>query len=63
MLPEYKNLYMSVAEYACKELRDDSGFGLAICDENTDKAETEKRFGFEVSDQDETVMEKSLCDL
>ena len=60
VLPEYKDLYKAVLEYACKELRDDSGFGLAICDENTDELEMTKSLGFTPSDQDETIMERSL---
>ena len=60
VLPEYKDLYKAVLEYACKELRDNSGFGLAICDENTDELEMTKSLGFTPSDLDETVMERSL---
>ena len=62
VLPEYKDLYKAVQEYACKELRDDSGFGLAICDENADEIEMTKSLGFTPSDQDETIMERSLSD-
>ena len=60
VLPEYKDLYPAVVEYACKELKDESGFGLAICDENTDEAEVVKALGFIIADQDETIMERSL---
>ena len=62
VLPEYKELYPEVVEYACKELKDDSGFGLAICDKNTDEADVVKGLGFEIADQDETIMVKSLND-
>ena len=62
VLPEYNDLYSSVVEYACKELKDDSGYGLAICDENTDEAEIVKSLGFTIVDQQETIMEKSLDD-
>ncbi len=61
-LPEYKDLYKDVVEYACKELKDDSGFGLAICDENADEVKSIKDLGFTIADQDETIMEKSLDD-
>lgn len=46
VLPEYKELYKDVVEYACKELKDDSGFGLAICEENTDEVEMVKNRDF-----------------
>ena len=62
VLPEYKELYKDVVEYACKELKDDSGFGLAICEENTDEVEMVKKQGFYIFDQDETIMERSLDD-
>lgn len=62
VLPEYKDLYPVVVEYACKELKDDSGFGLAICDENDEETEIVKSLGFAIADQDETIMEKSLSD-
>ena len=62
VLPEHKDLYPAVVEYACKELKDDSGFGLAVCDENTDETEAVKSLGFAISDQDETIMEKILDD-
>ena len=62
VLPEHKDLYPAVVEYACKELKDDSGFGLAVCDENTDEAETVKSLEFAISDQDETIMEKIIDD-
>ena len=62
VLPEYKDLYKDVVEYACKELKDDSGFGLAIFDENADEVKSIKDLGFTIADQDETIMEKSLDD-
>ena len=62
VLAEYKELYPIVVEYACKELRDDSGFGLAICDENADEAEMVKSLGFAISGQGETIMERNLND-
>lgn len=62
VLPEYKGLYLSVVEYAYKNLRDDSGFGLAICDENTEEIVMVKNHGFSITDQSETIMEKSLND-
>ena len=62
VLPEYKDLYPDVVKYACRELKDDSGFGLAICDENADEVKSIKDLGFTIADQDETIMEKSLDD-
>ena len=62
VLPEYKDQYPDVVKYACRELKDDSGFGLAICDENADEVKSIKDLGFTIADQDETIMEKSLDD-
>lgn len=62
VLPEHKDLYPDVVKYACRELKDDSGFGLAICDENADEVKSIKDLGFTIADQDETIMEKSLDD-
>ena len=62
VLPEYRDCYPCIVEYACKELADDAGFRLAVCDENADEIEQVKRLGFAVADQDETIMERLLDD-
>ncbi|SHH87603.1 Acetyltransferase (GNAT) domain-containing protein [Butyrivibrio fibrisolvens DSM 3071] len=62
VLLEHKDLYPDVVKYACRELKDDSGFGLAICDENADEVKSIRDLGFTIADQDETIMEKSLDD-
>lgn len=59
-LPEYEALYPEILEYACRELRDDAGFGLAICDENTREIEAAKQQGFVPAEQTETVMKLAL---
>ena len=62
VLPEYKDLYQAVLEYACNELKDDSGFGMAICDENPTEIEMVQELGFKIADQDEIIMERKLDD-
>jgi GNAT superfamily N-acetyltransferase len=60
VLPEYKDLYPEVLDYACRELRDDSGFALAVCDENVDEINTVLAHEFVMIDQTENIMELDL---
>ncbi len=38
-LPEYEALYPAILYYAFRELKDDSGLGIAICDGNAGEIE------------------------
>lgn len=59
-LPEYDYIYTEILEYAYKELKDDSGMGIAICDDNSKEIEAAIKCGFSVEDQTETIMTMEL---
>ena len=59
-LPEYEALYPEILDYACRELKDDSGLAVAINTENTAEIRAAELAGFERIDQKETIMELSL---
>ncbi|MBQ3418085.1 MAG: GNAT family N-acetyltransferase [Ruminococcus sp.] len=60
VLPGFAELYPEILAYAYKELKDDSGLGIAICDENTFEIEAAKQAGFVKTEQTETVMSIDL---
>ncbi len=60
VLPEYRELYPEVLEYALKKLSDDSGFALAVCDENADEINAVLVQGFTGIEQSENMMELDL---
>ena len=59
-LPEYEALYPEILDYACRELKDDSGLAVAINQENAAEIKAALQAGFERIDQKETIMELSL---
>ena len=59
-LPEYRALYPQILSYAYKELRDENGIGIAICDESAEEINAARALGFFKSEQTETVMSLSL---
>ena len=59
-LKEYEYLYPEVLDYAFKELKDDSGLGVAICDNNQYEIAAAKNAGFKKAEQTETMMSLSL---
>lgn len=59
-LPGFEALYPEVLDYACRTLRDDAGFALAICDGNSGEIQAAESRGFAPMDQTETVMEIEL---
>lgn len=59
-LPEYDYIYPEILKYAYKELKDDCGMGIAICDDNSREIETAVKCGFAVENQTETIMTKEL---
>ena len=56
VLPSYSALYPEILDYAYRELKDESGLGIAVCDGCTDEIGTAKSAGFELAEQTETVM-------
>lgn len=60
VLPEYNALYPEILEYAWRELKDDAGLGIAICDNDLKEIEMAKVAGFTRADQSETVMKLEL---
>ena len=60
ILPEYDFIYPEILEYAYKELKDDSGIGIAICDDNSSEIEMAKNCGFTIAKQTESIMRIDL---
>lgn len=60
VLTEYEELYPDILEYAYTHLKDDSGLGIAINDEDISKIKLVKKAGFSKSDQEENIMSISL---
>ncbi len=55
-LPAYSTLYPEILAYAYRELKDENGLGIAICDTCTDEINMAKSAGFALAEQTETVM-------
>ena len=60
VLSEYETLYPEILDYAYRELRDDNGLGIAICDESVKEINVAKQAGFSLAEQTETVMSIGL---
>ena len=60
VLPAYSALYPEILDYAYRELKDENGLGVAVCDDCADETRTAKAAGFEVAEQTETVMRMDL---
>lgn len=60
VLPEYIDLYDEVLRYAYENLRDDSGIGIAINDDDKEKIEIAKQLGFNKAEQTEPIMKITL---
>ena len=60
VLPEYKSLYPEMLDYACTNLKDESGFSIAVCDNNTDEIDMALNKGFIKIEQTENIMELDL---
>lgn len=55
-LPSYSALYSEILDYAYRELKDESGLSVAICDDSAAEIEAAEKAGFIKADQDETMM-------
>lgn len=60
VLPEYQELYEQVLSYAYENLKDESGLGVAILDEDLESIQLAKKLGFQKAEQEETIMSCSL---
>ena len=60
VLQGYEVLFPAVLRYAFRELRDDEGLAIALCDQNAFEIEAAAAAGFTPEEQTETIMEKSL---
>ena len=60
VLQEYANLYPEVLDYASRELKDENGLGVAICDGCEAERRTVLAAGFSPAEQTETVMRIEL---
>ncbi len=60
VLPGFESLYPEILEYAYRELKDDSGLGVAISDTCGWEIEAAKAMGFSPSEQTETVLKLEL---
>ena len=55
-LDDYFKIYPEIVDYAYKELKDNSGLGIAICDDNYNEISIIKQKGFMKSSQEETIL-------
>lgn len=62
VLPEYDDLYPEILDYAYRELKDDSGLGIAICDDDFNKIKAAEDCGFVRSEQSEQIMKFNLLE-
>ena len=60
ILPKYEMLYPEILEYAGRELKDETGLGISICDGHTREIDAARAAGFVRADQSETVMKLDL---
>lgn len=60
VLPAYSALYPELLDYAYRELKDENGLGVAVCDDCADEMSVVKSAGFEIAEQTETVMRLDL---
>lgn len=55
-LSKYIEIYPEILDYAFKELKDDSGLGIAICDDAKQETKYALDAGFEKAEADETML-------
>lgn len=60
VLPEYNSLFTEVLDYAYRELKDEAGLAVAICEGNEKEIEAACNTGFRADSQAETVMRREL---
>ena len=62
-LPDYEALYPAILDYAYRELRDETGLGVAVCDGSAREIKALRAAGFVPAEQHETVMALELSRL
>lgn len=60
VLSEYDSLYQEVLDYTYQTLSDDSGIGIALCDDNIKAIEVAQKCGFQKAQQTENIMKIDL---
>ena len=55
-LPAYSALYPEILTYAYRELKDENGLGIAVCDTCADEIRMAQSAGFIIAEQTETIM-------
>ena len=60
VLPEYRSLYPQVLDYAWREMKDEAGLAVSVCDGNAGAIGALEAAGFHPEAQRETVMRLSL---
>ena len=60
VLPGCEALYPAVLLYAYRELGDENGLSVAVCDDSTGETEALTQLGFTLTEQDETIMRVAL---
>ncbi len=60
VLSGYEALYPEILGYAYRELKDENGLGVSICDENAAEIMSAQSLGFYKAEQTETVMSVEL---
>ena len=59
-LPGYEARYPEILDYACRELKDEAGLGIAVCDDSENEIAAVKTAGFSPAEQSETVLRLGL---
>ncbi len=59
-LTEYSSIYPEILAYAYRELKDENGLGIAVCDTCADERSMAQSAGFTLAEQTETVMRLDL---
>jgi GNAT superfamily N-acetyltransferase len=59
-LPGCEALYPKILDYACRELKDEAGLGIALCDGNQREIEAAETVGFAPAEQSETLLRLEL---
>ena len=58
--PEYSDLYPEILDYAYRELKDENGLGISICDDDSAEIKAAQAQGFAKAEQTETIMSIEL---
>ncbi len=59
-LTEYRSIYPEILAYAYREMKDENGLGIAVCDNCADEISMAQSAGFILAEQTETIMRLEL---